>query len=413
MKIAYADCFSGISGDMFLASLLDSGLPLETLQAGIDQLNLPEKVELRLAETHKGALRAADLEVIVPESHHHRHQSDIVDILTNSRLSDKVKGSTTKIFTLLAEAEAHVHGEPVEAIHFHEVGALDSIVDVTGAAIGLEALGIEHLYASPLPYGTGMIDSSHGQLPLPAPATLEVLRSAHAPLTPSPAQAELVTPTGAAILSALATFERPAMTITALGVGAGKHDFPWPNVMRLIVGEVPQNEPSEMVQIETNIDDMNPQFYGYVMEKLFAAGAKDVYLTPIQMKKNRPGTLLGIIANRQDEAPVRAFYEALGVTLDLQGADKDIRNIDQGYFGQEGIFIVAEEEGKILALAGARRLEDDQEILELRRLVVPDSGHTAGGAIKERFLAIIKNHAYQMDFKTIKVREGLETLVTV
>jgi uncharacterized protein (TIGR00299 family) protein len=318
MKIAYADCFSGISGDMFLASLLDAGLPLEVLQAGIEKLNLPEKVELRLTETHKGALRAADLEVIVPDSHNHRHLSDILDILTNSHLSDQVKQSATKVFTLLAEAEARVHGEPVETIHFHEVGALDSIVDVTGAAIGLEALGIECLYASPLPYGAGMIDSSHGQLPLPAPATLEVLRLAHAPLTPSPAQAELVTPTGAAILSALATFERPALTITALGVGAGKRDLPWPNVMRLIVGELPKSEPSEMVQIETNIDDMNPQFYGYVMEKLFAAGAKDVYLTPIQMKKNRPGTLLGIIANRQDEAALTEVILRETTTMGLR-----------------------------------------------------------------------------------------------
>ncbi|HTX78322.1 MAG TPA: nickel pincer cofactor biosynthesis protein LarC, partial [Longilinea sp.] len=318
MKIAYADCFSGISGDMFLASQLDAGLPLEVLQAGIDMLNLPEKVELRLTETHKGALRAASLEVIVPESHHHRHLSDILDILSNSGLSDPVKQSTIKIFTLLAEAEARVHGEPVEAIHFHEVGALDSIVDVTGAAFGLEALGIEHLYASPLPYGAGMIESSHGQLPLPAPATLEVLRLAKAPLIPSPAQAELVTPTGAAILSALATFERPAVTITALGIGAGKRDFPWPNLMRLIIGETPQNEPSEMVQIETNIDDMNPQFYGYVMEKLFAAGAKDVYLTPIQMKKNRPGTLLGIIANRQDEAALTEVILRETTTLGLR-----------------------------------------------------------------------------------------------
>ncbi len=302
MKIAYADCFSGISGDMFLAALLDAGLPFETLQAGIDALNLPEKVELRLTETHKGALRAADVEVIVPHSHHHRHLSDILDILANSSLSDNVKQTAGRIFTLLAEAEARVHGEPVEHIHFHEVGALDSIVDVTGAVIGLDALGIERLYASPLPYGAGEINTDHGLIPLPAPATLEVLRLAHAPLIPSAAQVELVTPTGAAILGTLATFERPALTITGVGVGAGKRDLPWPNVMRLITGETFEKDVSEMVQIETNIDDMNPQFYGYIMEKLFAAGARDVFLTPIQMKKNRPGTLLGVMALRRDEA---------------------------------------------------------------------------------------------------------------
>ncbi|HEX2994955.1 MAG TPA: nickel pincer cofactor biosynthesis protein LarC, partial [Anaerolineales bacterium] len=302
MKIAYVDCFSGISGDMFLAALLDAGLPLEVLQDAIKKLDLPEKVELHLTETHKGALRAANLDVIVPHNHHHRHLSDILDILSRSRLSEQVKQTAGRVFILLAEAEARVHGEPIEQVHFHEVGALDSIVDITGAAIGLETLGIERLYASPLPYGSGMINSEHGQLPLPAPATLEVLQLAHAPLTPSPADVELVTPTGAAILGTLATFERPTLTITGTGIGAGKRDLAWPNVMRLIVGETPANGTSDMVQLETNIDDMNPQFYGYLMEKLFAAGARDVFLTPIQMKKNRPGTLLGVIADRRDES---------------------------------------------------------------------------------------------------------------
>ena len=318
MKIAYTDCFSGISGDMFLASLLDAGLPLDVLQDGIDKLNLPEKVELKLTETRKGALRAADLEVIVPHSHHHRHLSDILDILSASRLSDQIKQTAGRIFTLLAEAEAQVHGEPVEHIHFHEVGALDSIVDVTGVVIGLEALGIERLYASPLPYGTGTVNSAHGQLPLPAPATLEVLRSVQAPLIPSAAQVELVTPTGAAILGTLATFERPEFTLTATGIGAGKRDLAWPNIMRLMVGETPTAEASKMVQLETNIDDMNPQFYGHIMEKLFAAGALDVFLTPIQMKKNRPGTLLGVIAFRRDEAALAELILRETSTLGLR-----------------------------------------------------------------------------------------------
>ncbi len=333
MKIAYADCFSGISGDMFLAALLDAGLPLDVLQDGVEKLNLPEKVELRLTETHKGAMRASNLEVIVPHSHHHRHLSDILDILSGSRVSDQTKQKATKIFTLLAEAEAHVHGEPVEHIHFHEVGALDSITDVVGAVIGLEALGIERLYASPLPYGSGTVDCEHGLIPLPAPATLEVLRMAHAPLTPSQAEVELVTPTGAAILAALATFERPAMTITATGIGAGKRDLAWPNILRLILGETSETEPSEMVQIETNIDDMNPQFYGFIMEKLFAAGARDVYLTPIQMKKNRPGTLMGVIAYRRDEAALSELILRETTTMGLRvfpiGRHEAMRNLRQ------------------------------------------------------------------------------------
>ncbi len=338
MKIAFADCFSGISGDMFLAALLDAGLPFETLQEGIESLNLPEKVELRLTETHKGALRAADLEVIVPHSHHHRHLSDILDILANSALPDTIKQAAGRVFTLLAEAEARVHGEPIEHIHFHEVGALDSIVDVTGAVIGLEALGIERLYASPLPYGSGEIESSHGTIPLPAPATLEVLRLARAPLTPSTARAELVTPTGAAILGTLATFERPTFTISGVGVGAGKRDLPWPNVMRLIIGETFETDTAEMVQIETNIDDMNPQFYGYIMEKLFSAGARDVFLTPIQMKKNRPGTLLGVIAPRQDEMALAELLLRETTTLGLRvqpvgryEAQREFRTVDTAY----------------------------------------------------------------------------------
>ena len=353
MKIAYADCFSGISGDMFLAALLDAGLPPDTLRAGIDRLDLPEKVELRLTETHKGALRAANLEVVVPDSRSDRGLSDILDILSGSRLADGVKETAARVFTLLAEAEARVHGEPVGEVRFHEVGALDSIVDVVGAAIGLDALGIERLYASPLPYGSGTVESRHGPLPLPAPGTLELLRLAHAPLTPSSANVELVTPTGAAILAALAVFERPDLTIASVGVGAGKRDLPWPNVMRLIVGDVPADGATDMVQLETNIDDMNPQFYGHVIDKLLAAGARDVFLTPIQMKKNRPGTLLGVIACRRDEAALAELLLRETTTLGLRvqpivryEALREFRAVDTAY----GILTVKQKilDGKVV-----------------------------------------------------------------
>jgi uncharacterized protein (TIGR00299 family) protein len=338
MKVAYAECFSGISGDMFLAALLDAGLPLETLREGIEGLGLPERVELRLTETHKGALRAADLEVVVPDSREHRGLADVLAIVSAGRSSDQVKATATRVFTLLAEAEARVHGEPVEEVQFHEVGALDSIVDVVGAAIGLEALGIERLYASPLPYGAGTVESRHGPLPLPAPATLELLRQAHAPVTPTTAQVELVTPTGAAILASMAVFERPDLTIESVGVGAGKRDLPWPNLMRLIVGEVPADGATEMVQLETNIDDMNPQLYGYVMDKLFAAGARDVFLTPIQMKKNRPGTMLGVIACRRDEVALAELILRETTTLGLRvqpiaryEAQRELRPVETVY----------------------------------------------------------------------------------
>jgi len=318
MKIAFADCFSGVSGDMFLAALLDAGLPLERLRSDLAKLNLSEPVDLRLAEVHRGALRASHLEVLVPHSHQHRHLADIQNILSASQLSSQVKQTVERVFTLLAEAEAHVHGEPVEKIHFHEVGALDSIVDVVGAVIGLEALGIERLYASPLPYNSGTIESAHGVLPLPAPATLEIMKLANIPLTPSTAQVELVTPTGAALLGTLATFTRPGMVLSAVGIGAGKRELEWPNIMRLMIGETPATTPAEMVQIETNIDDMNPQFYGHIIERLFSAGAVDVYLTPIQMKKNRPGTLLGVIAYRRDEPTLAEIILKETTTLGLR-----------------------------------------------------------------------------------------------
>jgi uncharacterized protein (TIGR00299 family) protein len=175
-------------------------------------------------------------------------------------------------------------------------------VDIVGAAAGLELLGIEKLYASALPYGTGQVMTEHGSLPLPAPATLQILKMIKAPLVPSPAASEQVTPTGAAILGTLATFERPEFSLTALGIGAGKQDLPWPNILRLMIGNTLENPAPAYVQIETNIDDMNPQIYGYIIEKLLTAGALDVYLTPIYMKKNRPATLLGVIAKKVDEA---------------------------------------------------------------------------------------------------------------
>ena len=303
MKIAFCDCFSGISGDMLLASLIDAGMPLAHLQQQLAMLALPEKYELVATETHKGALRACSVSVDIAESSLslHRHLSDILDMIAASGLSDRVKKDSSAVFELLAQAEARVHGEPVEHVHFHEVGAVDSIVDIVGAAIGLEFLGIEQLYASALPYGSGQVQSQHGLLPLPAPATLQVAQLAHIPLSPLATEFELVTPTGAAITGALARFERPPLVVTGLGVGAGKRDLAWPNIMRLIVGETSPAGIRQMVLIETNIDDMNPQLYGHVMNRLFEAGARDVYMTPIYMKKNRPGTMLGVLALREDE----------------------------------------------------------------------------------------------------------------
>jgi uncharacterized protein (TIGR00299 family) protein len=309
MKVAYCDCFSGISGDMFLGALLDAGLPLDHLRGMLGLLKLPDPFEIGVSKVHKGAIQASLFDVRM-EAHEHEHThthahsrnfADIRELIGASSLSDAVKAASLGIFQRLAEAEAGVHGEPVDEVHFHEVGAVDSIIDTVGAAVGLEYLGIERLYASPLPLGSGKVNTQHGLLPVPAPATLQLLAAAHAPVVPSTAQVELVTPTGAAILASLATFEQPAMTLTGLGTGAGRRDLPWPNVLRLMLGET-ESGSQPMVVIETNIDDASGQVLGHVMGRLFAAGALDVYFTPIYMKKNRPATMLSVVARKADEA---------------------------------------------------------------------------------------------------------------
>lgn len=318
MKYAYCDCFSGISGDMFLGALIDAGLPLELLRSSIDALQLPEAVDLRVEETRQGALRACSVEVLAGESHHHRHLRDISAIIEGSGLPNTVQARALAIFQILAEAEARVHGSTIEQVHFHEVGAIDSIVDIVGAAVGLDFFGIDRLYSSAVPFSGGQVQTAHGTLPVPAPATLEILVRAHAQMAPSAAQVELVTPTGAAILATMATFERPNLVVTGVGVGAGKRKLPWPNIFRLILGESTVEAAYPMVLLETNIDDMNPQVYGHVMEKLFQAGALDVYLTPIYMKKNRPGTLLGVVARRQDEPALARMILSETTTLGLR-----------------------------------------------------------------------------------------------
>ncbi|MBN2047051.1 MAG: nickel pincer cofactor biosynthesis protein LarC, partial [Anaerolineaceae bacterium] len=236
-------------------------------------------------------------------SHHHRGYQDIAGMIQASGLNDSVKETAILIFHKLAESEAKMHGTTVEEVHFHEVGALDSIIDIVGAAIGLDYFNIERLYASSLPYGEGSVKTQHGVLPVPAPATLDLLTRAGAPLRSVETTRELVTPTGAAILAALATFERPAMRLQKVGVGAGQRQLPWANIFRLLIGERHQDDtPAALVLMETNIDDMNPQTFGAVMPKLFAAGALDVFTTPIYMKKNRPATMLSIIAKKSDES---------------------------------------------------------------------------------------------------------------
>jgi hypothetical protein len=301
--IAFLDIPSGISGDMFLGALLDAGWALERLRFVVAQLRLPgDEYSIDARQVMKGPLRATFADIQTSEGHVHRHLADIESIIDGSALPAGVKQRAVAVFVRLADAEAKVHGTTRDKIHFHEVGAMDAIIDIVGTCAGVHELGIEKLCAGPAPLGAGWAKTAHGQIPLPAPATLEILAAGKAPTRPAPGPGEWVTPTGAALLCELATFAQPPMTLERIGTGAGSRDTPWPNVARLWLGAPIAAGGAGMVQLETNIDDMNPQLYAAVSDKLFAAGAKDVWFTPIQMKKNRPAILLSALAPATHEA---------------------------------------------------------------------------------------------------------------
>lgn len=299
MALAYLDCFSGMSGDMFLGALLDAGLSFERLQVGLAALRL-EGYRLALESYTDKGIRGQRFSVLVTETPQpERHLGEIKALITASQLPEAVQRRALAIFQALGEAEAEVHGVSVESVHFHEVGAVDALVDVVGAAIGLHELGIERVYASPLPLTTGQVQTAHGLLPVPAPAALELLRRVGAPWTPRATEGELVTPTAAAILATCARFETPAMVIRRVGYGFGRKQLPWANCLRLCLGEpleAGEGEADEVMVLETNLDNVSGEVLGDVMERLFQAGALDVTYTPIQMKKNRPATQISVIA---------------------------------------------------------------------------------------------------------------------
>ena len=314
MKIAYFDCFSGASGDMILGAMLDAGLSLELLQQELAKLGLSHYAVERAAVVKNGISGSQAL-VHVEEDHHHhhhRHLADITAIIEKSTLSTAVKRDSVRIFTRLAEAEAKVHNTTPDRIHFHEVGAMDAIIDVVGGVIGLHALGIESVICSPLHVGTGTVTCAHGTLPVPAPATAELVRGR--PVYSSGVQGELLTPTGAAILTTLADDfgPLPAMTVESIGHGAGSADRSIANMLRIFIGSSPQAgkrfATEQTASIETTIDDMNPQMYDYLIEKILEMGALDVFCTTVQMKKNRRGTLITILCRPE---MVTAFSEFL------------------------------------------------------------------------------------------------------
>ncbi len=295
MRIAYLDCASGISGDMTLGALIDAGVDLAAVQAGIDSLGLPS-CRLAVREAKKCGFRATQLTVEHEPEHKHRHLHHIEAMIAGSTLTERQRDLARRIFCKLAEAEAKVHGTTIEKVHFHEVGAVDSIADIVGSAIAWDLLGVQRVVCSPVPTGRGFVEIAHGRCSIPAPATGELLRNV--PLASFDCEGELTTPTGAAIVAALVDEfgPLPAMTVEKIGYGAGQKDFQQPNILRLLVGESTPNEITgdTIVLLETNLDDITGERIGYCAERLWAAGALDVSTTAIAMKKNRPGVLLAV-----------------------------------------------------------------------------------------------------------------------
>lgn len=299
LKILYFDCFAGISGDMTVGALIDLGVPLQFLQEELARLPIADvDYALSVEETGRRGIRATKFTVRVTADQPHRHYADIAAMIAGSSLADDVKETAGRIFRRLADAEARVHGVELDRVHFHEVGALDSIIDIVGTALCLRHLGVEEIFASALPLGSGYVETAHGKLPVPAPATAELLRGL--PVHGELGAGERVTPTGAAILAALGSGfgAPPPFTVTAVGCGAGDRDFPdTPNILRIMQGEKTATLPGDEIRVlETHIDDLNPEILGFIMERLLAAGALDVAFSPLQMKKNRPGVRVTVLS---------------------------------------------------------------------------------------------------------------------
>jgi len=296
MNIAYFDCFAGVSGDMILGALFGAGLEIDELRSELQKLPL-DGYRIESERVTRNGIAGTRAIVKAEEITEHRHLSDIVSIIRSSGLNQRIQSSSIEVFENLAQAEANVHSTSPDKIHFHEVGAVDAIIDIVGAVIGLELLGITKVIASPIALGEGFVNCQHGTIPLPSPATMELVKGL--PVRASGLEFEMTTPTGAALLKTLASEFGPIpnMTIENVGYGAGSRELPIPNLLRLVIGQI-RNEEAEtdsMELLETNIDDMNPEYYEHIMQRLFDVGAVDVWLTPIIMKKTRPAQKLSLL----------------------------------------------------------------------------------------------------------------------
>jgi hypothetical protein len=328
--LAYLDCFSGISGDMLLGALFHVGLDLDELRAGLATLPLSGYTLDAERVTNHG-LRGVRCVVRVedPDPQGHRHLREIREILAAGRLPERARERALAIFTRLAEAEGAIHGVSPEEVGFHEVGAVDSMVDIVGTALGFELLGIEEVYCSELPLTSGRVRSSHGPLPVPAPATLELLKDSGVVWKNVPGEGELVTPTGAAVIATLAQFERPdRMTVQRVGYGFGQKKLPWANCLRLLLGErasAADAERDEIVVLASNIDNMTGEALGWLMDRLLSVGALDVSYAPIQMKKNRPAAQLTVLASPGDAERLSSLILRESATLGVRMARMERR----------------------------------------------------------------------------------------
>jgi uncharacterized protein (TIGR00299 family) protein len=373
MKIAYLDTVGGLAGDMTMAAFVSAGVSLESLTSGLGRLGIGG-FELSARHVKRSSVDAVHIDVVTTDHHYvHRQLKDILAILDASMLPPGVKERSGAVFRLIAEAEAHVHATTPEQVHFHEVGALDSIVDVVGSVICMEECGIEAVYSSAVKLGSGtLIDTQHGRMPVPAPATLEILKGYPSVLTSVPH--ELTTPTGAAIVRALSSglLDEEHLRVNAVGYGAGTHEFPEiPNFLRVIIGTLDGPlEQEDVMIVETNIDDMSPQAYPYVIELLLAAGAHDAYLTPVIMKKGRPGILLSVMVPRVHlDAVIGVLYRetsTIGLRIQKTGRRKlprrhlevstSLGTVKAKSVLREGIEVIAPEYEECRRIASERNI---------------------------------------------------------
>ena len=323
MTVIYFDCFAGASGDMILGALIDAGAPIDSIRNAIERLPI-EQVSVNQADVRRGGIRGHLIEVAVPDRASARHYGDIVGLISAAQLSSSVKDLALRTFEILATAESAVHGVPIEDVHFHEVGALDTIIDVVGAASAFEHFSPSSIECSAIPLGGGTVETSHGTLPVPAPAVAEILRDV--PVR-SGGEGEVITPTGAAILKAAChEFGNvPPMRLRATGYGAGQRDGNTPNLLRVMIGDEIETGGPDHVVLETNLDDMNPEFVPYVIDSLLRAGAQDAWATPITMKKGRPAvTLSALVSAEVRERVVDVLYrETTTLGLRIRPVEKD------------------------------------------------------------------------------------------